>query len=234
MSYFEIIVNGVSKYLADLWGWQGVRALAIILTAVLAYLIGSVCCSVMITRRLAPSDTSDGDMVSCCGFKSAAFAFAGDFLKGILAAALGLFLFGCVGGYVAALFAVIGDAFPIFFRFKGGKGFAALFGAALVFNSNVFFVLALLAVALSYVSKYLSLGVIMASAVWPLLLFRWGSIGGLLIGFGNAPVVVGTCVLLAFVTAMFVVVLYRKNLIRLLKGSEPKFDLKHPHKHPEE
>lgn len=233
MNYFEIIANGVSKYLADLWGWQGIRIAAIILTAVLAYLLGSVSFSVIVSRRFPTDGTEGGDLVSRCGVKGALLAFAGDFGKGILAAALGLFLFGCIGGYVAALCAVVGDAFPVYFRFKGGKGFPVLAGAALVFNSSVFLVLALIAAGLDYVSKYLALGPIMASAVWPLLLSRWGAIGGILIGSGNSAVIVYTCTLLSFLTAALVVFLYRKNLVRLLSGKEPKADFKRRTKHTE-
>ena len=237
MNYFEIIVNGVSKYLADLWGWQGVRVFAIVLAAVLAYLIGSISCTVIISKRLYRDDIrlhDDADMLSLYGIKGAILAFAGDFFKGILAAALGLFLFGCIGGYAAVLFAALGDAFPVFFHFKGGRGFAPLLGASLLLNSHVFFVLLLIFAGLFYVSKYAALGPIMASAVWPLLLSRWGSIGGILIGFGNSPVIVGTCTLLAMVTAVLVVILYRRNLVRMLKGAETKIDFQHIKKQPEE
>lgn len=234
MNYFSIILDGVSLYLANLWGWHGIRIVAIVLTAVIAYLLGSINFGIIVSKHLFHDDVRNygsgnagsTNMLRTYGKKGGALTFVGDFLKGVLAAAIGLFLFGCIGGYTAALFAVVGHAFPAYYHFKGGKGVATLAGAAFVLNSSVFFCLILLFAALVLVSKYVSLGSIMSAAVWPLLISRWGSIGGLLIGLGNAPVVWGTCTLLAFLAAALVVFLHRSNLVRLLKGTESKVDFK--------
>ena len=121
----------------------------ILLTIFGAYLFGSINSSIIISKTLYGDDIRKHgsgnagmtNMLRTYGLGAAGLTLLGDLLKTALAILLaGIFFgFGYVGGvsiggseagicYVAALFAVLGHIFPIFYGFKGGKGVAVAVG----------------------------------------------------------------------------------------------------------
>ena len=123
-------------------------ALLLAAAAAAAYLLGSIDFGVVVSRLVYQEDVrSKGsgnagatNMLRTYGKAAAALTLAGDLGKGVLAVALGRLLFGlCTvspewavyGGYVAAIFAVCGHLWPVWFGFKGGKGVAVAAGAIL-------------------------------------------------------------------------------------------------------
>ena len=115
--------------------------------AVISYLIGSCNMAIIISKFHKFKDIRDygsgnagtTNMLRIFGKKAASYTFGGDFIKGALtvfiarAALRGLELPFDIG-YIAAIFVVLGHIFPIYFKFKGGKGVATAFGAMLVLN----------------------------------------------------------------------------------------------------
>lgn len=233
MNYFDVIKYGLIKYACDTTGMEWLRPAALVVLAIAAYLIGSVNFGVLVSRRLYHDDVrSQGsgnpgatNMLRTYGLKASLLTFLGDALKGSLSAAIGLAVWGYIGGYVAFFFVIFGHAFPVFFKFRGGKGIATAAGALLVLNTTVFIVLILIFSALVYVSKYVSAGSIIAAMVLPLLVHNTGAVGGLLIGYANDALASGTCTLIAFLAAVLVVFLHRKNLVRLMRGEENKISI---------
>jgi len=113
---------------------------------------------------------------------------------------------------LAALFAVLGHMFPVWLRFKGGKGVATGFGVFLVAAPlaalaaiTVFFVVLAL-------SRYVSLASILGSASFPV--FAW------LLVKGDRP---AFFIAVQFAVALLVIVKHHQNIGRLLKGTENRF-----------
>jgi glycerol-3-phosphate acyltransferase PlsY len=112
-----------------------------VLAAVCGYVLGSVPVAVIVARRYGVDLRAAGDgnpgawnAVDQLGPRRAWPAFAGDGLKGAAAALVGLALGGVWVAYVGAAAAMLGHAFPLFARFRGGKSVMTFVGAAFVLS----------------------------------------------------------------------------------------------------
>ena len=181
---------------------------------IFGYLCGSIPFGVLLTRfagapdlRSVGSGNIGATNVLRTGRKMlAAATLAGDTLKGTLAtAAIGV-AFGREPALYAALAALLGHLFPIWLRFKGGKGVATyiglLLGLALWFTAAVFCVIW---IAVAAAARYSSLAALIATAATPALLW-WN---------GNLP----EAKLFLFLSAL-VWLMHRTNIVRLISGTE--------------
>lgn len=109
---------------------------------------------------------------------------------------------------IAAAFAILGHSKSIFLKFTGGKSVASGVGTILALCWPVGLSIALIWAVVTYVSKYVSLGSIIALALSPFLMFLF-----------KQPV--GYIVYCA-VGAFYIIYLHRENIKRLLKGEESK------------
>ncbi len=110
-----------------------------IVMAIIAYCIGSINFSVMISKKMAGFDVREKgsgnagttNMLRSVGKKAAAITLACDILKGVVAIGISIIIGNMVEGankelllQIAGIAVVIGHTFPVFFGFKGGKGVA--------------------------------------------------------------------------------------------------------------
>jgi acyl phosphate:glycerol-3-phosphate acyltransferase len=116
---------------------------------------------------------------------------------------------------VAGLCVILGHIFPFWLRFKGGKGVATAFGAFLALCPLAALVALALWIAVVALTRYVSLGSILAAVALPFLTL-WFSPGR----YGYAS---GTAV---FVCCWIVVVKHRQNILRLMHGTEHGFGRK--------
>ena len=113
-----------------------------IIMAIIAYLIGSVNFSIIISKKIAGFDVREKgsgnagttNMLRSVGKKAAAITLICDILKGVVSIGIAIILGNIVKGVdkelllqIAGIAVVIGHTFPIFFGFKGGKGVARSF-----------------------------------------------------------------------------------------------------------
>jgi glycerol-3-phosphate acyltransferase PlsY len=118
-------------------------------------------------------------------------------------------------GATAALFAILGHLFPVWLRFKGGKGVATGLGAFLVLAPKTTLIVVGVFAAVLIVFRYVSLGSIVAVAMFPLI--AW-----LLRDYGEEPLVLA----LMGAACVLVVLSHHQNINRLLAGTESRFQMR--------
>ncbi|MBE6654652.1 MAG: glycerol-3-phosphate 1-O-acyltransferase PlsY [Ruminococcaceae bacterium] len=196
--------------------------LGIVICIVVPYLLGSLNFGVMISNKKYGDDVRTHgsgnagatNMLRTYGKKAAALTLLGDALKAVVATCIGLFLMpGDEFAYVAALFCMIGHAFPVFFKFKGGKGVVVAAASMLVLNPLVCILCILIFVIIVAFTRYVSLGSIIAAFLFPLMNYR------LPVYFPSFPIKTIFCILMG----LFIIFLHRKNIVRLFNGTENKF-----------
>jgi glycerol-3-phosphate acyltransferase PlsY len=145
------------------------------------YLVGSIPFGVIMTRlfglgdiRAIGSGNVGATNVLRTGNKFAAvLTLLGDGLKGTTAV-----LFAARWGpdlaVIAGLGAFLGHCFPVWLKFRGGKGVATYFGILLGLHWPTMILAALIWLATAAISRYSSLSALIASAATPLILFAWG------------------------------------------------------------
>ncbi len=117
-----------------------------------------------------------------------------------------------LGGAYAWLFALLGHSFPIWYGFKGGKGFLVSLSAVLIIDLRVGLIATAIMVVLLIVTKYMSVATVTAMLVCPILLYISGA---------SATVV---CICAACV--LFIAVRHKENFIRLKNGKESRFTVR--------
>lgn len=191
----------------------------LILTAVLAYLLGSVPFGIVITRAMGLGDLrkiGSGNIgatnVLRTGNKGAALAtLLLDAAKGGVAVLIARWLLAEDAAQVAGLAAFLGHLFPVWLRFKGGKGVATFLGTLLALSWPVgLSVMAtwLVAALITRTSSIAALTAAASSAGW---LFYWNE---------------GRMLLLVVVLTVLVYIRHSENLKRLKAGTEPKIGQK--------
>ncbi len=195
-----------------------------ILTALGAYLIGGWNPAITISKAVYKKDirTMGSGNPGFTNFKrcfgsTAWIVLALDLSKGalaVLSGALlishetGLYEFGAV---YTGLFAVLGHSYPVWYGFKGGKGFLVALSTLFVADWRVGLIAAAVMIVLLLTTKYMSLSTASSLLVSPFLFLASGS---------DASVII-----LSAVTALFVLYRHRENVKRLFSGTESKFRL---------
>jgi glycerol-3-phosphate acyltransferase PlsY len=196
----------------------------------LSYLLGSIPSGYLLVRifrgedvRQSGSGNIGATNVSRKSPVLGVLTLALDALKGSAAVALAVFLSGRTGNSptpyramsLAALFAILGHMFPVWLKFRGGKGVATSLGAFAVIAPEAVLAAAGIFIALVLVFRYVSLGSMAAIAAFPLLAWLLGE-------YGNA----GTVLALMSVASLLIILKHHENIRRLLTGTENRFGLR--------
>jgi glycerol-3-phosphate acyltransferase PlsY len=179
------------------------------------YLFGSIPFGLILTRLAGSGDirtVGSGNIgatnVLRTGRKGlAAATLLGDMLKGTAAVLITNAIDGADAALVAGLGAVIGHVFPVWLRFKGGKGVATYIGVLIAVAWPIAAAFGVIWGVVAAASRYSSLSGLIASAATPALLWFYA---------GPKP-----ALLFAILTAI-VWIMHRANISRLLAGTEPK------------
>lgn len=196
-------------------------------TAFAAYALGSLNFAVIISklkynddiRKYGSGNAGMTNMLRTYGKGDAALTFLGDALKTAVSIMIGLFLVGAThgGNYIGGFFAMLGHVFPCYYRFKGGKGVVAAAITILMLDPRIFLIIITCFIIIVAIWRYISLGSVVCAMLYPLLVYIVNNSVFENIGISN-PV----AVIFAFVIAMFVIVMHRENIARLMTGKESK------------
>lgn len=213
--------------------------LAIVLSALVSYLLGSCNSSILVVRLLKHQDVRDfgshnaglTNTLRCFGKGCAALTLIGDLAKGIIAVFLsrGICHWMDVGltaqqdvhfiGYIAGIFAILGHVFPLYYHFRGGKGVLVGVSVFLGIDPKVFGCLILIFIVVLAISKYVSLGSIIAAVFCPIITFLFQ-----MLQRGDMPMwYVWLNTGLAAVMGAMVIWMHRTNIQRLKNGTENRF-----------
>jgi glycerol-3-phosphate acyltransferase PlsY len=195
------------------------------LAALVGYVLGSIPTGIIVARVYRNVDltaygsgrTGATNVLRTLGGGAAAIAFAGDFIKGLLAVLAVRFLIAGDNSWaelIAAVAAVLGHSYSIFIGFKGGRGVVTGFGATVV-ATPIAPILMLIAfgvgAVLVAVTRYVSLGSVVGAALAGILLC-WLAVNTGDPAFAVWGVLMGG----------FIVVSHKDNIERLLAGTERK------------
>lgn len=206
---------------------------------VISYLLGSLNFSIIFSRSIAKKDIRESgsgnagatNMLRTYGKKFAVLTMIGDILKVALAIIITFAFLGEPMRYLfgfpqeeseirramlykafSGLFCVIGHIFPVFFKFKGGKGVAACTGMVIMIDWRIAAILFVIFIAVVLISKWISLGSLVIAVLYPVL-----------IGVFYKDI---TLVLAAILFSTIVFIAHRENIKRLIKGNENKISFK--------
>jgi glycerol-3-phosphate acyltransferase PlsY len=203
-----------------------------IVTAIIAYLIGSVSFSVIFTKKFAGFDVREKgsgnagstNVLRTAGKKPAALTLLCDILKGVVAVGIAILIGLIVKAddntkailvQLAGIFVVVGHTYPIFFGFRGGKGVATALGVLLITNWQIGLICLLFALIIMAVFKIVSLGSIAAAILFPVLCM-------FLTQHFIVPGSTFSYIVFGIVMAAIVVFNHRANIKRMATGTENK------------
>ena len=194
---------------------------ALIILLIVGYFLGSINFATIISKKKYNDDVRNHGsgnagmtyMMRTYGKKAAALTLLGDALKAMIAVFLGMLIIGQPGGYIAGLGTIIGHTWPIYYNFKGGKGVVTAITTILCTEPLVGILLLVIFVLIVWMTKYISLGSIMGSLMYPFLLLRL-----------SQPEFIKTIVCFCITALLFFN--HRQNIIRLYNREENKFSFK--------
>ncbi len=208
-----------------------------VIMAIIAYCIGSINFSVIISKKVAGFDIREKgsgnagstNMLRSVGKKAAAITLLCDILKGVVSIVISIIIGNLIGEInkelllqIAGIAVVIGHTFPIFFGFKGGKGVATSLGILLISNWKIGLICLVFALVLMALTRMVSLGSCGAAVLFPVLtLFINDSYTVLTNGKKGS-----TYLIYSVILAIIVLYNHRSNIKRLLNGTESKLSFK--------
>lgn len=214
-----------------------------ILIGVVSYLLGSLNFSIILSevvkkkdiRKSGSGNAGATNMMRTYGIKAAVGTMLGDIFKVAIGIIVAFAILGVPMKYIftnpadaaeiqrvmlykefAGLFCVLGHIFPLYFKFKGGKGVAACTGMVIIVDWRIALILFVIFVSVILISKWISLGSIVIAILYPVLIFVF---------YKN--------LILSLVALLFtaiVIIAHRENIKRLIKGEENKISLKNKKK----
>ena len=205
-----------------------------IIIAIIAYAIGSINFSVIISKKMAGFDIREKgsgnagstNMLRSIGKKAAILTLVCDILKGVVAVLIAVIVGKIVKNVdkaalvqIAGILVVIGHTFPIFFEFKGGKGVATSLGVLLMINWKIGLICLVFALVIMALGRIVSLGSVGAAILCPVLTLFIHShyiveaTGMKYLAFGS-------------ILAAIVIFNHRANIQRIVNGTESKLSFK--------
>ena len=192
----------------------------IVFLIIFSYLFGNLSPAIILSKAFKQTDIREHgsgnagttNVLRVMGKRFGAAVFLLDLLKGAIPAYLGLLYGGMDIAYICGITAVIGHVFPVLYGFKGGKGVATSFGAALVLSPPFALISILVFAVVVYATRYVSLGSIIGTATFPILMAL----------FNNRL----SIKMYSLIFALIILYSHKKNISKLINGTENKIEKK--------
>ncbi len=216
-------VGDILKYgLLDLYDRRGTVLLivSVILLLIAGYLIGGINTSILYSKLRYGKDIRESgsgnagltNMLRTYGKGAAAVTLFGDAAKTAICCLIGAIVLGKTGAFICGYGAVIGHIWPVWFKFRGGKGVLALATVILICSPVTFLICITVFFIIVAFTKYISLGSVICALLMPVVLAR-------IMGTANL-VIIPTVII-----CLIIVWKHRSNIKRLREGNENKIHL---------
>ena len=196
--------------------------IAFIITFIIAfisYVIGSFPTGYLIVkiktgqdiRQVGSGSTGATNVKRVLGKKWFFIVMLLDAIKGMAPVLLTRYLFNDSFGIlpvIAAICVILGHSKPLFLQFKGGKSVASGIGTLIALNPLVGIITAVIWGIITYITKFVSVGSIIAVSVSPILMYIF-----------HKPIFY---ILYCITAAIYIIYLHRQNILRLINGEENK------------
>ena len=207
-----------------------------IIVAIIAYLLGSISFSIIISKKVAGFDVREKgsgnagttNVLRSVGKKAALLTLIGDILKGVVAILVAILAGKIVKNLdnallvqIAGVCVILGHTFPVFFKFKGGKGIATSLGVLLMTNWQIGLICLVYALILIALTRMVSVGSLVAALLFPVLVL-----------FINQNYIVPTgsdnwsYLIYSIIIAALIIFNHRENIKRINEGTENKISFK--------
>ena len=201
-----------------------------IIIGIIAYVIGSINFSILISKKMAGFDVREKgsgnagstNVLRAVGARAALITLICDIFKGIVAILIAVLIGNIVGNtdksllvQIAGILVIVGHTFPIFFEFKGGKGVATALGVLLITNWKIGLICLIFALILIAITRMVSVGSMAAAILFPVLTI-----------FVSENFIVPATgfkyLVYSLIIAAIVIFNHRENVQRILNGTENK------------
>lgn len=221
----------------------------ILLSAVVAYLLGSINTAVLVTRivtkgksdirQMGSGNAGFTNVLRCIGKVPAIITIVCDALKCVVAVLIGGFIFTFaaqllgsqdlilanelvnLGKYIAGVFCILGHSYPVYFHFKGGKGVVTAAALIVTEDWRVFLCIIATFLLVFICTKIISVSSITAAVLYAPFTFIMTFVFDYLnSGYSLYYVIMSTAA--ALIIGIFVIVKHKENIGRLMRGEEKK------------
>lgn len=191
-----------------------------ILIAILAYLLGNITGSYILSKILYKEDIREKgsgnagttNMVRIYGMLPGILTLFIDLIKGYLAVYVSSLIDPYIGPYIAGVFVVVGHVWPVFLKFKGGKGMATSGGIFLFLSPKLLIMAIILMILICLIFKIMSLASLTAAIFIPLASYFMYPENRYML-------------FMSIILCIIVFYSHRTNIKRLIKGNENKLSI---------
>lgn len=190
-----------------------------VLSAIIGYLLGSINSSILVgktygidIRQHGSGNAGATNALRTLGKKAALFVLIGDILKGVIAFLIGYAIYGATGAMIAGTAAILGHNWPVFFKFRGGKGALTSITIVMLMDPLIGLIVIGVFAFVLLITRYVSLASILGALAFPIfsIVFARGTV----------------FILFAFLIGTLVVFRHRANIQRIFNGTESKLGKK--------
>ena len=204
---------------------------ALLISALAGYLLGSINSSIIVSylvarkdiRTMGSGNAGGTNVLRNLGMIPLLIVVLFDFAKTIFAVLFGVYLlsfFGIdplIGAYIGGAFTILGNVFPVFFGFKGGKAVLTSAIVVLTIEPVVLLVLACIFILVAAISKMVSLSSITVAACFTIIILIISSFRG----FYSIPLI-----MFSLFVAITIIWRHKSNIERIKQGTESKIGAK--------
>ena len=205
-------------------------AITTAIAALISYLAGAIPCGLLIgfyngvdIRKVGSGNIGATNVTRSVSPLAGKLCFFCDFVKGMLPVLLvQAFIPGNpLAAIISGLAAILGHMFPVYLKFKGGKGISTAAGVAIALAPLPLLTALIIWVAMFYISRYVSLASIIAAIMLPVSAVIYA-----LLKVGGSVATSRQTIIFFCIIAVLAVVKHTSNIKRLLNGTESRFEKK--------